>query len=216
MKRIKTLFLLLASISLLTSCYPEDEFSEHTSNSKAKEYMMRVGTSIVYFEHEYDFADHQSDSRGSTLLRRNDGTTFIASNENMTLSGDITYYIEGPQGDYPMSVNISDTIQTDEDGDFSHDFKVKMGSSGEVITSIKINLKLTIITDNGERFEKRFNFSNETLWDRAVVLAEAMFTYDLTYLGVKYWTRDGRTNGSPKNTTATYFDINDDIVLEQI
>lgn len=206
MKGLTGVFLFLSLFSIIGCDTTDDLVIDETVvevNQDPKLYTTRIGTYIKTKNDDYEY----SDSRGSLILKRADGSSLLAAELSGSVHGEVTYEITNLDGQkYTRRELISSAFRTDVNGDFSTDILYDTFAKEAVSAIKKLNITVSVI-ENDIAYEKSMNYSDESVWDVAMGLGTAIFEYDIVQHHSIYRSYD--------NELIQYFDINKDIELTE-
>jgi hypothetical protein len=203
MKPTKMLLLMLALFTLFSCEDPMDiqDTQEVEVNTDPRTYKTTIGTYLKIKNADYDY----SDSRGSLLLKDSSGNSRLAADNAGAVHGEVTYELKSLNGEvYSRRELVSTAFRTNINGDFAATINYTT-LEGEAIQKIKnVNLVLTVIADN-IAYEKKLNFSTETMWDFLTDFGSMLFEFDIVKHHTKTYSYDNELSQS--------YDINADIEL---
>lgn len=205
MKRFTKAVMFMSLLSVV-GCSTDDDMSVDPVvevRTDPKLYTTTVGTYIDIKNDDYDY----SDSRGSLLLKKQNGSILLASDMIGSVHGEVTYELTNLDGQtYTRRELVSSAFRTDVNGDFNTDLLYDTNPREAVSAILSMNVTLTVI-DNDVAYERKINFSTESIWDAAMGLGSAIFEYDIVRHHAKFYDYD--------NELAQSFDINADIELTE-
>lgn len=202
MKRFTKAVMFMSLLSVV-GCSTDDNMSVDSVvevRTDPKLYTTTVGTYIDIKNDDYDY----SDSRGSLLLKKQNGSILLASDMIGSVHGEVTYELTNIDGQtYTRRELVSSAFRTDVNGDFNTDLLYDTNPREAVSAIVSMNVTLTVI-DNDVAYERKIDFSTESIWDAAMGLGSAIFEYDIVRHHAKFYDYD--------NELAQSFDINADVV----
>lgn len=166
---------------LITACdvedLPVDEYDANGYCSSPKVYDIVVGTRV-----DKSGTNYTSNPTGSIRIKSDAGGTFALRNKtiNVNIGGD--YVVNGLNGEYTSTLEYSGSFKTDDDADFrlavASILKTK-NAKEKVVKITRLQVVLTALED-GESYQKTYNFSNASIWDVVTGLGTVFADLQLT------------------------------------
>ena len=206
MKKLTSALVLLGALSMVGCSTDDDIISTDPVvevRNDPKLYTTTIGTYIDIKNDDYDY----SDSRGSLILKKSDGSTMLAADLTGSIYGEVTYEIKNINGNvYTRRELISSAFRTDVNGDFNATLLYDT-QAGEAVQAIKSVDATLVVISNDIAYEKKLSVSTESIWDMAMGIGTILFEYDIVKHHSKFRDYDNELQQS--------FDINADVELNQ-